>query len=179
MRPLPRGPLDELSREIYEHNHHRNNYNNNDDDDEDNNSNRLNRSYSMEHKSISVNPLENVSIESQKNFNFKDKNSKDIITIIEELFQFDNIDLSNIYIDNREFFLCDKSCFTNTIKKLRQELERSLVLLYFCCCVGMPVMFTLGCISYVVTKGVFKFSYIVTNTIIKLSHKFFLKIFNI
>ncbi|SOV77116.1 zinc finger protein, putative [Plasmodium sp. gorilla clade G3] len=234
-------PLNEVSREIYEHNDHHH-YNNNNDYDDDNNNiinnnnnNRLNSSYSMGYNNISVNPLDHISNESRekrrkkkatkinkynfndpnsksrnnglkyidklgdviendnssnseeflnilplrKNFNFKDKNSKDIITIIEELFQFDNIDLSNIYIDNREFFLCDKSCFTNTIKKLRQELERSLVLLYFCCCVGMPVMFTLGCISYVVTKGFFKFSYIVTNTIIKLSHKFFLKIFNI
>ncbi|SBT00296.1 zinc finger protein, putative [Plasmodium ovale] len=113
----------------------------------------------------------------RKNFNFKDKNSKDIIVIMEELFQFDNIDMSNIYVDNREFFLCNKNCFTNTIKKLRQELERALILLYFCCCVGMPAMFSLGYISFIMTKGIFKFSFLVTNAFLSLSHRFFLRMF--
>ncbi|CRG99683.1 conserved Plasmodium protein, unknown function [Plasmodium relictum] len=115
----------------------------------------------------------------RKKFNFKEKNSKDIIIIIEELFQFDNIDMSNIYLENKELFLCNKTCFNNTIKKLRQELERALLLLYFCCCIGMPVMFTLGGISYVITKGLFKFSFLITNTFLNLSHKLIFKIFNI
>ncbi|KAI4838825.1 zinc finger protein [Plasmodium brasilianum] len=113
----------------------------------------------------------------RKNFNFKEKNNRDIMVIIEELFQFDEIDMSNIYVDNKEYFLCNKNCFNNTIKKLRQELERALVLLYFSCCVGMPAMFTLGCISYVMTKGLFKFSFLITNAFISLSHKFFFKMF--
>ncbi|CRG94188.1 zinc finger protein, putative [Plasmodium gallinaceum] len=115
----------------------------------------------------------------RKKYNFKEKNSKDTIVIIEELFQFDNIDMSNIYLENKELFLCNKTCFTNTIKKLRQELERALLLLYFCCCIGMPIMFTLGGISYVITKGLFKFSFLITNTFINLSHKLIFKIFNI
>ncbi|SBT34143.1 zinc finger protein, putative [Plasmodium ovale wallikeri] len=113
----------------------------------------------------------------RKNFNFKEKNSKDIIVIMEELFQFDNIDMSNIYVDNREFFLCNKNCFTNTIKRLRQELERALILLYFCCCVGMPAMFSLGYISFIMTKGIFKFSFLVTNAFLSLSHRLFLRMF--
>ncbi|GAW80553.1 hypothetical protein, conserved [Plasmodium gonderi] len=129
---------------------------------------RRNRSH--EEEFLNILPL-------RKTFNFKDKTSKDILVIIKELFQFENIDMSSICIDNKEFFLCNKNCFRNTIKNLKSELQQLLVLLYFCCCVGMPAMFTLGCMSYITTKGVFKFSFLLVNTFISLSQRFILKFF--
>ncbi|KJP84934.1 hypothetical protein AK88_05432 [Plasmodium fragile] len=124
-----------------------------------------------EDESLNILPL-------RKNFSFKDKSSKDIIVIIKELFQFDNIDMSTLCVhENEEFLLCDKNCFKSTIKNLKNQLEQSLVLLYFCCCVGMPAMFTLGCMSYVTTKGLFKFSFLLASTFISLSQRLFLKFF--
>eukprot|EP00366_Plasmodium_knowlesi_P001271 XP_002258768.1 hypothetical protein, conserved in Plasmodium species [Plasmodium knowlesi strain H] len=114
----------------------------------------------------------------RKNFCFKDKSSKDIIIIIKELFQFDHIDMTNLCVhDNENFFLCDKNCFRSTIKNLKSQLDQSLVLLYFCCCVGMPAMFTLGCMSYITTKGLFKFSFLLASTFISLSQRLFFKFF--
>ncbi|GAB66067.1 hypothetical protein PCYB_082280 [Plasmodium cynomolgi strain B] len=126
---------------------------------------------SSEEEPLNILPL-------RKNFSFNDKSSKDIIVIIKELFQFDNIDMSDICVhDNEEFLLCDKNCFKSTIKNLKSELEQSLVLLYFCCCVGMPAMFTLGCMSYITTKGLFKFSFLLASTFISLSQRLFFKFF--
>ncbi|EUD67437.1 hypothetical protein C922_02143 [Plasmodium inui San Antonio 1] len=126
---------------------------------------------SSEEESLNILPL-------RKNFSFKDKSSKDIMVIIKELFQFDNIDMSNLFVhDDEEFLLCDKNCFKSTIKNLKNELEKSLVLLYFCCCVGMPAMFTLGCMSYIATKGLFKFSFLLASTFISFSQRLFFKFF--
>ncbi|ANQ07686.1 Uncharacterized protein PCOAH_00022190 [Plasmodium coatneyi] len=127
---------------------------------------------SIEEEYLNILPL-------RKNFSFKDKSSKDIIVIIKELFQFDNIDMSNLCVhDNEEFLLCDKNCFKSTIKNLKNQLDQSLVLLYFCCCVGMPAMFTLGCMSYITTKGLFKFSFLLASTFISLSQRLFFKFFD-
>ncbi|CAG9478895.1 zinc finger protein, putative [Plasmodium vivax] len=127
--------------------------------------------HSGEEEPLNILPL-------RKYFSFKDKNSKDIIVIIKELFQFDSVDMSNLCVDdNEEFFLCEKNCFRSTIKNLKSELEQSLVLLYFCCCVGMPAMFTLGCMSYITTKGLFRFSFLLASTFISLSQRLFFKFF--
>lgn len=113
----------------------------------------------------------------RKKFSFKESNGKDIITIIEELFQFDEVDISNIYVEHTDMFLCNKNCFNDTIRKLRFELEKASSLLNFCCCIGMPVMFTLGGISYLITRGIFKFSIFLTSAFVNISHKLFIKIF--
>ncbi|SCM24488.1 zinc finger protein, putative [Plasmodium chabaudi chabaudi] len=113
----------------------------------------------------------------RKTYNFNEKNSKDTLIIIKEIFQFDNVDLSSIYIDNKDIFLCNKKCFINTIKNLKDELEKSLTLLYFSCCVGMPIMFSLGYMSFLTTKGVFKLSFLITTTLINLSRRIFNNLF--
>ncbi|ETB58197.1 hypothetical protein YYC_04260 [Plasmodium yoelii 17X] len=113
----------------------------------------------------------------RKTYNFNEKNSKDTLIIIKELFQFDNINLGNIYVDNKDIFLCNKNCFINTIKNLKDELDKSLTLLYVSCCIGMPIMFSLGYMSFLTTKGFFKLSFLITTTFINFSRRIFNNLF--